>query len=75
MTFASSFVLLTSFVLATGCASSMPRQVQSAGPVIQPQKPNRAGQVVELRHIYLLSPGPNSTLVVTRSDVPPPTAQ
>ncbi|MEI9939161.1 MAG: hypothetical protein WDO69_18225 [Pseudomonadota bacterium] len=26
-------------------------------------------QVVELRHFYLLSPGPSARLVVTRSDV------
>jgi hypothetical protein len=69
MTFASSLVLLSSLVLAAGCASSAARPVQSAGPGTRAQK---QAQPVELRHIYLLSPGPNSTLVVTRSDVATP---
>ncbi|MES1176423.1 MAG: hypothetical protein ABUL62_19020 [Myxococcales bacterium] len=69
MTFASSFLLLCSLALATGCASSAARPAQNAAPGAPLQK---QAQTVELRHIYLLSPGPNSTLVVTRSDVGAP---
>jgi hypothetical protein len=62
MKFPSSFVLLTSLALASGCASAVAPPAQSAAPQKRPQ-------TVELRHIYLLSPGPNSTLVVTQSDM------
>ncbi len=40
-------------------------RVQAPASSTQP-----ASEIVELRHFYLLSPGPGATLVVTRSDVP-----
>jgi hypothetical protein len=72
MTFASSFVLFTSLGLTIGCARSAARPAQSATPGARPQKQDQADRTVELRHVYLLSPGPNATLVVTRSDVATP---
>jgi len=63
--------LSTIALLAAGCAtrSSMPATPASATLATPaPAKPP-AAQNAELRHFYLLSPGPRSTLVVTRSDV------
>jgi hypothetical protein len=68
--------LLISISLVSGCASAVGRPAASAQPAALAPRPadanppNSAHQVVELRHFYLLSPGPNATLVVTRSDVP-----
>jgi hypothetical protein len=60
------FVLL--LALGSGCASQGAASVktQSAASVEAASSP-RSGS--ELRHFYLLSPGPNATLVVTRSDL------
>ncbi len=66
MNFASSLVLLGSILLTAACTGGAARPAQSATAPIGSQK---QGQVVELRHFYLLSPGPKATLVVTRSDV------
>jgi hypothetical protein len=57
--------------LLAGCASHVetpPLLAQQAAPTVAPA---RTAQHVEVRHFYLLSPGPNATLVVTRSDVAP----
>ena len=74
MTFASSFVLFASLALTAGCASAVARPAAGAGPSVpaptQQMQTNTQERTVELRHFYLLSPGPNATLVVTRSDVP-----
>lgn len=57
----------------TGCASrsAIPATTASATPTERARSTPRAAEVVELRHFYLLSPGPSATLVVTRSDIPP----
>jgi len=73
MTFASSFVLFASLALTAGCASAVARPAAGAGlsePAPTQMQTNTQERTVELRHFYLLSPGPNATLVVTRSDVP-----
>jgi hypothetical protein len=68
--FASLFVLA---LLAAGCASrsAIPATAAaSRAPHAEPaQAAPPASRVVELRHFYLLSPGPNARLVVTRSDL------
>jgi hypothetical protein len=55
-------------VLGTGCASQSTAYVktQSAASVEAASQPSSAGT---LRRFYLLSPGPNATWVVTRSDL------
>jgi hypothetical protein len=62
-------------LLAAGCASQnvMKAEAAAAPRVEEPPRgtPPSASRVVELRHFYLLSPGPNAKLVVTRSDVSP----
>lgn len=76
----NSFASATTIaLLAAGCASrSAPPPASATASRAQPAHAtaNRAqpahatppSQSVELRHFYLLSPGPSSTLVVTRSD-------
>ena len=57
-----------------GCASrSVPPAATAArAPLAEPARSNAsAAASVELRHFYLLSPGPSAKLVVTRSDVAP----
>lgn len=68
MNFTSTLVLLGFMSFATACTSQA-RPVQSPPVALAAQKPGQPG---ELRHFYLLSPGPNATLVVTRSDVSAP---
>ena len=68
MTRIACFAVLALF--AAGCAS---RSTPLATPATATATHNRhatppATEAVELRHFYLLSPGPSSTLVVTRSD-------
>ena len=64
-------------VIAAGCASrSVPPATPSttadpASIASQAQPTPASSQAVELRHFYLLSPGPSSKMVVTRSDVMP----
>jgi len=56
-------------LLATACASkgAMPAAAAPPTPTVHPT--SSAPRAVELRHFYLLSPGPRATLVVTRSDL------
>ena len=57
--------------LLAGCANHVetpPRVAQQPALTVAP---GRESQHLEVRHFYLLSPGPNATLVVTRSDVAP----
>jgi hypothetical protein len=63
------FAFLSAILLSAGCAgrSAVPTTAATA-PHTQPAHAT-SPQVVELRHFYLLSPGPNSRLVVTRSDL------
>jgi hypothetical protein len=58
--------------LLTGCASrgAIPATTARALPAQPARSTPPEAQVVELRHFYLLSPGPRATLVVTRSDLP-----
>ncbi len=58
-------------LLAAGCASrsAMPATTASARLTEPARTTPPDSQVVELRHFYLLSPGPSARLVVTRSDV------
>ena len=60
-------------LLAAGCASrgTLPPTSASAAPAQPASASAHPTQPVELRHFYLLSPGPSSTLVVTRSDTAP----
>lgn len=68
--------LATLASLAVGCASRSALPVPAtatpaqAGHATPPPAHAQASKDVELRHFYLLSPGPSSTLVVTRSDAP-----
>jgi hypothetical protein len=54
--------------LAAGCASpsGLPLKSEASAPS---ETAAQTRNVAELRHFYLLSPGPNATLVVTRSDL------
>ena len=61
--------LLFSFVFASGCSSQLATPSRTAQQAASRPRPS-ANEGVEVRHFYLLSPGPNATLVVTRSDVP-----
>ena len=59
--------------LAVGCASRPLPAATATTTRTQtghatPAASQPASQEVELRHFYLLSPGPSATLVVTRSD-------
>lgn len=60
-------------LLAAGCSSrgAIPAATASAPPASNAQRAAAQPQVVELRHFYLLTPGPgpNAKLVVTRSDL------
>jgi hypothetical protein len=72
MNLASSLVVVT---LVTGCASGVGSARTHSPPPPQKEPANAAGALsgpkqLELRHFYLLSPGPNATLVITRRDVP-----
>jgi len=55
-------------LLAAACASHGARPAATASAPPAPAA-STAARVVELRHFYLLTPGPNAKLVVTRSDV------
>jgi len=57
-------------LLAIGCAGkgAVPA-TQAAAPLPEPARTTSpASRTVELRHFYLLSPGPGARLVVTRSE-------
>jgi hypothetical protein len=54
--------------LAAGCANSSGLPPKS-GASMSSAPASDTRNVAELRHFYLLSPGPNATLVVTRSDL------
>jgi len=54
--------------LGAGCASRGALPPNAAAPTTI-EATSHGHQVAELRHFYLLSPGPNATLVVTRSDL------
>jgi hypothetical protein len=58
-------------LLPAGCASRGAPLASAPTATLAPPAPatTPAPQVVELRHFYLLSPGPSSKLVVTRSDI------
>lgn len=56
-------------LLAIGCATRGAPPATPTTGALTPAAKGAPPQVVELRHFYLLSPGPSSTLVVTRSDV------
>lgn len=60
-------------LLAVGCAThTQDRATPASAPHTQRAQPQpRPAEVVELRHFYLLSPGPgpSAKLVVTRSDL------
>jgi hypothetical protein len=66
-------------LFAAGCASrsaipaatAQAPRAQHAGTTPPSDATPPSPRVVELRHFYLLSPGPNTTLVVTRSDLAP----
>ena len=62
--------LLPLACLAVGCANhaAVPPQTAHEMP-LAPETAQQSHKVVELRHFYLLTPGPNSKLVVTRTDV------
>jgi hypothetical protein len=61
-------MLLTA--LAAGCAKQAELPLKSEANVARETASSaRKGNVAELRHFYLLSPGPNETMVVTRSDL------
>jgi hypothetical protein len=63
----TSAVLLVAVI--SGCASRVDAPLKSAHES-RALGSERAHKTVEVRHFYLLAPGPNSVLVVTRSDVP-----
>jgi len=66
--------LPTLVLLAAGCANrqalpaAMPTTTVAQTSHATPRPAQAEPQTVELRHFYLLSPGPSSTLVVTRSE-------
>jgi hypothetical protein len=63
--------LLALALLPAGCVSRgalPPTAANTPPPAPAPRTPPVA-RVVELRHFYLLSPGPSATLVVTRSEM------
>jgi hypothetical protein len=64
------FACLLVIALSSGCASrsAIPVATATTMPAEHAAATPPAAQVVELRHFYLLSPGPSATLVVTRSD-------
>jgi len=57
-------------LLAAGCASrhAVPAAAATTTLMQTGHATPPASQGVELRHFYLLSPGPTATLVVTRSE-------
>ncbi|HEX3852114.1 MAG TPA: hypothetical protein VHW01_14180 [Polyangiaceae bacterium] len=59
-------MLLAAF--AAGCASNGGLPMKSEAN-LSSETASHTRHVAELRHFYLLSPGPNATLVVTRSDL------
>ena len=62
--------LLPLVCLAVGCANRTAVASRTARELAPPaETPQPSSKVVELRHFYLLTPGPNAKLVVTRSDV------
>ena len=65
-----STCLLAIALLAAGCGGSATAGRTASAP-LAPTVQNAPAEprVVELRHFYLLSPGPNAKLVITRSDV------
>ncbi len=70
----NSFACLSTIaLLAVGCASrnAVPTTTAAAPPAEPAHAARPPTRVVELRHFYLLSPGPRATLVVTRSDLTP----
>ncbi|HEY3256641.1 MAG TPA: hypothetical protein VGJ91_21940 [Polyangiaceae bacterium] len=69
----NSFASLSAIaLLAIGCAASthaVPATTAGAPRAQAAHTPQAAPRVVELRHFYLLSPGPHATLVVSGSDL------
>jgi len=62
--------LLPLVCLAVGCANHTAVPSRTAHELARPaETAHPSSQVVELRHFYLLTPGPNAKLVVTRSDI------
>ena len=66
MNFKPALVLLA---LVAGCSSHVEAPPRVAQRLLPHAASGNDDQRVEMRHFYLLSPGPNATLVVTRSDV------
>ena len=60
--------IMSLVALAAGCAtqSGLPPKSEASA---SSGSASHAHDVAELRHFYLLSPGPNETMVVTRSDL------
>ncbi|HYQ28494.1 MAG TPA: hypothetical protein VER04_14790 [Polyangiaceae bacterium] len=57
-------------LLAAGCGRGAIPAASASAPAPQPaERAEASARVVELRHFYLLTPGPNAKLVVTRSDL------
>jgi hypothetical protein len=54
--------------LAAGCAKQSELPLKSEANVSSATA-SQTRNVAELRHFYLLSPGPNETMIVTRSDL------
>jgi hypothetical protein len=54
--------------LAAGCAKQGELPLKSEANVAS-ETASSTRNVAELRHFYLLSPGPNETMIVTRSDL------
>ena len=54
--------------LAAGCAKQSELPLKSEASASSGTT-SHTRDVAELRHFYLLSPGPNATMVVTRSDL------
>jgi len=64
-----AFLSVSAVLFAMGCATRSAPPATAATKALAPAAQVGPTQVVELRHFYLLSPGPSATLVVTRSDV------
>ncbi|MEI9948368.1 MAG: hypothetical protein WDO74_05145 [Pseudomonadota bacterium] len=64
------FVAASAIALLAGCASQSAKPATTArASFAQSARTTQPSQDGELRHFYLLSPGPSSKLVVTRSDL------
>ena len=63
-----SFLSLFVFALTSACASQPVKPLQGPHTAAAPHVTSASNEPVELRHFYVLSPGPHATLVVTSSD-------